>query len=200
MRLAAQRARSQHLVDSGALGLGAFYLRSLCLEFSVGLACAWLTSRPAFVAALRNAAAQWVILLAGLAMFVGGMWAEAHTDAAGIACASGAGAIIIGLILLEQAGRIRVPDALVRVGGASYAIYLVHFSVITLLATVLIRIPAMPMNDAVFLAVAALGVAGGLAFDRLVDQPIQQLLRRKLKPALIGGARPARWTDPEGRR
>lgn len=132
------------------LGLGAFYLRSLCLEFSVGLGCAWLTSRPAFVAALRNAAAQWVILVAGLVTFVGGMWAEVHTGAAGIACATGAGAVIVGLILLEQAGRIRVPDVLVRVGGASYAIYLVHFSIITMLATVLIRVPAMPKTTLCF--------------------------------------------------
>jgi exopolysaccharide production protein ExoZ len=171
--------------SSEALGAGAFYLRSLCLEFSVGLAAAWLLSRPEFVKSLKAAMAQWAVLAVGVIAFVGGISDDAQTSEAGIACAFGAGAIVVGLILLEQAGRIRVPGLLVQLGGASYAIYLVHFSTITLVAVLLVRIPAVPMNDAVFLAVAGIGVAVGLAFDRLVDRPIQRLLQRKLKPMLF---------------
>jgi exopolysaccharide production protein ExoZ len=164
---------------------GGFYLRSICLEFSVGLACAWLLGRPRFVMALHCAVAQRAVLAVGIAIFVGGMWAQVDSIAAGIASALGAGAVIVGLILLEQSGRIHVPPALVQLGGASYAIYLVHFSIITLLATVLVRVPAVPRNDAVYLAVAAFAVTVGLAFHRLVDQPIQRLLQRKLKPMLV---------------
>ena len=79
-----------------------------------------------------------------------------------------------------------MPNILFLLGGASYAIYLVHFSAITLMAVALIRFRLVPMNDAVFLAVAAFGVAAGVAFDRMVDQPLQRLLRRRLKPALVG--------------
>jgi peptidoglycan/LPS O-acetylase OafA/YrhL len=62
----------------------------------------------------------------------------------------------------------------------------VHFSAITLLAVLLSHFRAIPMNDAVFMAGAAFGVTAGIAFDKWVDQPIQRLLRRRLKPALFG--------------
>jgi len=168
------------------LGLGGFYLRSLCLEFSVGLGCAMLVSRPGFVAALQAPTVQWGLVVTGLTSFVGGMMAQDYTGSAGVLCALGAGAIIVGLVLLEQSGRIKVPSVLVLLGGASYAIYLVHFSAITLLAVLLSHFHAIPMNDAVFMAGAAFGVTAGIAFDNWVDQPIQRLLRRKLKPALFG--------------
>jgi peptidoglycan/LPS O-acetylase OafA/YrhL len=98
---------------------------------------------------------------------------------------------------LEQSGRIRVPPILLLLGGASYAIYLVHFSAITLLAVVLIQTHFVPMDHAVFLVAAVFGVAAGVVFDRLVDQPIQRLLRRRLKPALLGVERHARALSPK---
>jgi exopolysaccharide production protein ExoZ len=174
-----------------ALGLGGFYLRSLCLEFSVGLGCALLIRRADFVAAMQVGAAQWVLLATGIAAFVGGMMAETYASSAGVLCALGAGAIIVGLILLEQSGRIRVPDVLVRLGGASYAIYLVHFSAITLFAVLLTHFHTLPMNEAVFVTGAAFGVAAGVAFDQAVDQPIQRLLRSRVKPVLFGVKRQA---------
>jgi exopolysaccharide production protein ExoZ len=170
----------------GALEFGAYYLRSLCLDFGVGLTCAWLIYNAVFVANMQTVRRQWVLLAFGIIAFVVGMMAQTHTRAAGIPCALGAGAIVVGLILLEQSSRIQVPRILLLLGGASYAIYLVHFSAITLTAVALIRFRLAPMNDAVFLAVAALGAAAGVAFDRTVDQPIQRLLRRRLKPVLFG--------------
>ncbi len=59
---------------------GGFYLRSICLEFSVGLACAWLLGRPRFVMALHCAVAQRAVLAVGIAIFVGGMWAQVELD------------------------------------------------------------------------------------------------------------------------
>ena len=168
-----------------ASGLCGFYSRSLCLDFSVGLACAWLVNRSS-VGVTLNAATQWTLLGIGITTFVGGMMAESYIPFAGIPCAAGAGAIITALVLLEKADNILVPNVLVMLGRASYSIYLVHFSVITLIAVGLIRFHALPIKQTGFLAVAMFGIAAGLAFDRFVDQPIQYLLRVHVKPKLFG--------------
>ena len=168
------------------LGMEGYYLRSLCLEFSVGIACAWCVGRPLLVARMHLAVGQWLLLALGLSGFGYGLYIAEYADWAGVPCALGAGAIIVALILLEQSGRIRVPQGLVVLGGASYSIYLVHFSVITVLAMALAHARAIPLSNAVFLAGAAISVAAGVAFDRFIDQPIQRALRRRLKPALLG--------------
>ena len=174
-----------------ALGLGAFFLRSLCLEFGVGLVCAWLMTRPAFVGALRAGGAQWAVLAIGAAAFAGGMSTDPQAAWAGVAFALGSGALVVGLTLLEQFRRIRIPRLLVMLGGASYAIYLVHYSSITLLASAMRRMPRVPLNNAMFLGVAIFSIVAGLGFHYLIDRPIQRLLQRTLKPMLFCGGRPA---------
>jgi peptidoglycan/LPS O-acetylase OafA/YrhL len=88
----------------GALGCGGFYLRSLCLDFGVGLACAWLVCNSGFVTGMRTLTRQWGLLAVGIMTFVGGMMAETHTHSAGIPCALGAGAIIVGLNTIGAIG------------------------------------------------------------------------------------------------
>ncbi len=166
---------------SGAdLGMAGYFLRPICLEFSIGLACAWWLRRPA---GCLHPAVWLAVLAAGLIGFVLGMQEDQSGAAAGMACAPAAGLIILALVRLEQAGHWRAPNLLVRVGGASYAIYLVHFSIITLCAGVLAHL-GMAGSDVACLATAMVGVAGGLVFDRLLDQPIQRWLRR-CKPAIL---------------
>jgi peptidoglycan/LPS O-acetylase OafA/YrhL len=171
---------SPHLME-----LSGFYFRSLCLEFSIGLGCAVLVGSPGFLTVMRHPPIQWGLLSAGVAAFIAGMATDSLTDSAGIFCAIGAGAIIIGLIALEHSGRIKVSNTLVFFGGASYSIYLVHFSAITLFAVLLGHVHALPLNNAVFGLAAAFGVSIGVAFDQLVDRPIQRLLRKRIKPALL---------------
>lgn len=167
---------------SGAdLGLAGYYLRSLCLEFGVGLACAWWLRRSP--SAVTGPSAWFAMLAAGTFSFAAGMSLDRAIGWAGVPCALGAGAIILALVRLEQAGRFRVPDLLVLLGGASYAIYLVHYSAITVLAAVLAR-AGLAITDPLCLACAALGVIAGLAFDRVADRPIQRWLRQR-KVALL---------------
>ena len=104
---------------------------------------------------------------------VAGMFTDNHYSFAGVFCAFGAGGIVLGLILLEHSARIKVPASLVFLGGASYSIYLVHFSAITLFAVVLSHFHA-PLNNLVFAAATTIGLAAGVLFDRIVDQPIQR--------------------------
>ncbi len=169
-----------------ALGLAGFYLRSLCLDFGVGLVCAWLAGRSIIVPRLQLSHAPWILLAAGISGFAIGMAVDPLTTLAGIPCGLGAGAIILALTLLEQAGRIRVADVLVRLGGASYGIYLVHFSAITVLVTLLPRVHVTGMNALLFLACASFGIAAGILFDQAIDQPVQRLLRQRLKPLPFG--------------
>ncbi|WP_158746759.1 acyltransferase [Acidisphaera sp. L21] len=163
------------LTLSGAeLGLAGYYLRSICLEFAVGLGCAWWLRRASNLlpAPVWNA-----VLLTGIGAFVVGMARNDHPEWAGIACALGAGAIVVSLVRLEQAGRIRVPGVLMLLGQASYSIYLVHFSVVTLMAGIVMRLN-LPVTNVLCLACAGCGVLAGVAFDRWLDRPIQQRLQQ----------------------
>jgi exopolysaccharide production protein ExoZ len=156
------------------LGFKGYYLRSIGLEFSVGLACAWWLRRaPGRLSALG----WWVVTASGLASFAAGMALDDSISWSGIPCALGAGALIVSLVRLEQRGQIAVPAVLVMVGGASYSIYLVQYSMITLMAAILVRFH-VHSTDLLCLACAATGVIGGIFFDRMFDRPVQRVLRR----------------------
>ena len=90
-------------VAAWALGgmdtLAAFYLRSICLEFGVGLACAWWLQRPGRSESRLTCAA---LLLAGMLAFVLGVVLDKTVSWSGLACTLGTGAAIIGFVRLEQ--------------------------------------------------------------------------------------------------
>ena len=174
-----------------------FYLSPMSLEFGLGMACAWLVMHRQQVPALARRTLPTLGLLLGVALSVGysvldGRWTglPAVPD---FLIYGGSGALIVtSLALLEMSGRLPSSAILLHLGNASYAIYLVHFSVIMLLSGILQRLKFVPMNNITFIAVAACGVLAGLAFHHFVDQPLQRLLRRA-KPRLLG-------FDPRGRR
>jgi len=162
-------------------GLPNSYVGPLCLEFGVGLACAWWIRRSQ---GAKGPFAWAVLLAAGIVVFVIGMWFDDAISWSGALPALGAGMVIVALVRMEQAGRLRVPNLLVTLGGASYAIYLVHFSIITLFAAALVHW-RVPVTDVLCAAVAASAVIAGLLFDRIVDQPIQRWLRQR-KVEMLG--------------
>lgn len=170
-------------------GLAGFYLKPFCLEFGVGMLCAASVGLAARRPLLQNSAAQWVILLSGVGLFIAGMTAGHDAGRSVLYCGIGSGLIITGLVLLEDHTRIRVPWLLTRIGGASYSVYLVHFSVITLIAALLVRVHWSAFSDPLFALVALIAVAAGIAFDGWVDQPIQRILKQRLKPKLFGPAK-----------
>ena len=164
-------------LDPGFYG---YYFRTICLEFSIGLGCAWWLRRAGTPI---HVAAWWVALAIGIGGLAAGMALSQAIGWPGLLSPLGSGLIILALVRLEQAGRINVPGFLQQLGGASYAIYIVHFSVITVLAAILAHL-RVPVMDWLCLACAATGVVGGLMFDRLLDRPIQRWLRRR-KPAIL---------------
>jgi peptidoglycan/LPS O-acetylase OafA/YrhL len=182
------------------LGVGGFYFTSLCLEFAIGLACTWVVGLTASHKWLLTPALLWSLLPAGAILFVFGMvtrsaergpsmasgagLVEAHTWSINVLCALGSALLIVSLVLLERAGRIGIPRILVFLGDASYSIYIVHFSVITLLVGALVR-HRTPLNDVVCFGVACAAVGAGCAFHILIDKPIQAVLRAKVRPAVV---------------
>lgn len=156
------------------LGFSGYFMRILCLDFVIGLICAWLVQRN-WVEFLPSGI--WLVLLAaGVFCFIIGMHFDATINWATLSCALGSGLIIISLVRLEQMRAFHIPDLLVVIGGASYAIYLVHFSAIHLISVLLRRL-GVPSSDVFYFIYVTVGVVSGLAFDQLVDKPIQLRLR-----------------------
>ena len=163
----------------------AFYLRPITLEFGLGVACAFFVLNRARFGWLT---APWLIasaLALATAIFVGAELVQAYNPS-GVAplpdflVFGGSAAVIVAcLSLLDIGQRIGQPRFLVSLGGASYSIYLVHFSTISLLAAILTKRERIPMNDAVFLSVALIGIVFGIFFHHWIDRPVHRFLRRR---------------------
>lgn len=186
------------------LGPAGFYFTSLSLEFSIGLACTWaLVSGPCNAKCynwLHSQLVLWTLCLVGAVTFMFGMLTKpgaretameagngvmaGHFWSINVPCALGSAILIISLVLLERAGRIKVPKILVFLGNASYSIYIVHFSIVTLVVGLIVRY-RIPLNDIVCIAVAVIGVFVGSMFHIFVDQPLQKILRTKVKPIFV---------------
>jgi exopolysaccharide production protein ExoZ len=161
-------------------GLGDYYFRAPSLDFGVGLLCAWGFRRLSSETMTARAALP--ILILGLFCFAYGMRLDNNPPWDSVLCVIGAAALIVAYVRLEQLQRVWVPEFLVFLGGASYAIYLVHFSIIQLLGTALRRLD-VPNSDLLFFVYVPVAILAGLAFDAWIDKPIQRYLRR-YRPAL----------------
>ena len=90
---------------------------------------------------------------------------------------------LYGAVGLERAGRLSVPNWLFAIGSASYSIYLTHLILLMTIQHFLPRlrglVPLPP--DLVFLLAVAICVIAGVAFSRLVEQPLLRALRDPLR-------------------
>jgi peptidoglycan/LPS O-acetylase OafA/YrhL len=179
--------------------VAAFYLRPICLEFGIGVVSALLLMRGGGLPPV-SAAFQWAGLLGGGAAFAAAMLFETYAGPAklpDLVFGASAGLIVTALVMLESAGHIRVGSRLAALGDASYSIYLVHFSVITLAFAAATRLHHMPRGDLAYLAVALIAVGMGVAFDRVVDRPLRRRLRRA-RVELSSGWRVRELTESVG--
>ncbi len=81
--------------------------------------------------------------------------------------------IVAGALALEPVRSLAPPRALIRLGDASYSVYLCHLPVITLVAAV-----ARSWTGAMFPALAiACALAAGMAFRHVVETPLIAALR-----------------------
>jgi peptidoglycan/LPS O-acetylase OafA/YrhL len=189
------------------LGVLGFYFTSLSLEFSIGIACTYALGFVGMQEWVQKQTILWPICFVGAAMFLLGMSTENrgggvvggndaftnHAWSIDVPCALGAGLLIFSLVLLERSGKLYLPKALIILGSASYSIYIVHYSVVTLLEGIAARYH-VGLNGVICLVVAVLAVIIGSAFHYFVDQPIQGFLRTSIKPFIF----PQQQVIPKG--
>ena len=175
----------------GVLDPPAYYLGAnmMLLQFGAG---AWLARRqqlgrrilPEIGAAL---AAIGVLLLAsqGLTGLRSDLWRP-------LLWGVPAAMIVAGAVALEPLRAIRPPAALLRLGDASYAIYLCHFVAVDLVARAM-----GVLNPWVFVPTAiAASIAAGMAFHRWIERPLIAGARRL--PGLLAFARSEPAAQPIG--
>lgn len=160
---------------------GSFLLSLYNTLFAIGVGCALLVGR-------RRIPGPGLVLGAGLLLVAGGWAAELSWPLPweGLRALYGAASamILLGLVELERSGRLRVPGWCVALGAASYAIYLVHVVVQSFVLNAWFRTTvtqSMP-EWALFAALVALPLIGGLIFHRLVERPMLRLTRRSSPP------------------
>ena len=178
----------------------AYYLRPITLEFGLGVLCAWVVINRARFAPVANAWLSGGALAVAAAVFLGADLVQAYDPAALAALPDflvfgvSAAVIVISLALLDIQRRFRAPRVLVMLGGASYSIYLVHFSTISLLAAFMTKGDRVPMNNGVFLAVALTGIFFGFLIHHWIDRPLHRFLRsreRRSPPPMLATEEPA---------
>jgi peptidoglycan/LPS O-acetylase OafA/YrhL len=169
------------------------YLQPVCLDFCIGMIYALVFMRARKSTPLEPAILFTSLFVGTVAFTVGAAYDTYPMTSSSrlqdvLFFGTSSGLVLTSLVMLESAGRVHVANWLVMLGDASYAIYLVHFSIIGALSRLLLAATKLhrgQINDLTCLAVAAISVAVGVGFYYLVDLPIQRLVR-KTKPWFIG--------------
>lgn len=132
-------------------------------EFMMGIAVAIL---------YRRGIGHWLLLPLSAASVLA--WALGndsgdHSLLIGLACACA----ILQLSLMEKRGTLRVPDALVFLGAASYALYLVHSAVIAMIARVVPTVwPAIVITGTLA------SLAAGIGYYWYLERPLLRAARK----------------------
>ncbi len=177
------------LVGPAALPDGlAFLLSPLHLLFGLGIAAASLGQA-------RTIARPWLLLAAGLAVFLGSgaeeiLLGRLGHDARSLLYGLGAAMAMLAAVTLERRGSLRIPRPLARLGDASYSVYLVHqvaMSALAKVALVVVARIAVP-EGAIFLGLVALSVGCGIAYHLFVEVPLLALVGRRVTAAAAAGA------------
>ncbi len=163
---------------------GLLVFRGFNFDFFFGIATAILLRRrliwqPGMLAAI------------GAALFLAtGLWesfgvAPMHEwPVRNLSYALGSALILYGVATLDAARRTRVPGLALRLGAASYSIYLTHIPVVLVVEFGLRFVtPHVPLPvELAFVLVVASGIIAGTVFSEWVEQPILRWGRRRTAP------------------
>jgi peptidoglycan/LPS O-acetylase OafA/YrhL len=157
-----------------------FVLHPNNLEFFFGMAAMLAVSRiripwPGVLAALGAIA----FLGAGVLENVFDPLGSVHYVAWRFPYGLSAAAVLVGLARCELTQGLSVPPALVFFGSASYAVYLVHQSLMSVLTKAVIQsgMGSILTGNVIWLLLVVVSTALGIGFFLLVDKPLGQLLR-----------------------
>jgi exopolysaccharide production protein ExoZ len=153
-----------------------------------GLACVMLWSGRVLVGSILWAAAILMLLPFGFSqepavspidlefLFgIAGAWclAEARAERPWIGLAF----ILLPIVRLETSGRLKIAAPFILFGNASYAIYLIHLPIMSLL----VRIGRGIDPIALVLLAVCVSAAAGIAYHKLFELPVLNLVRRRLR-------------------
>lgn len=176
-----------------------FFSNDLLCLFAMGAGLAMLCSRSWRLSATQ---ARMVVIAAALAFIALAAWEDwtfpANNRGLCVLLFGGISTMgVLGLTHLEDAGwRPRPDHLLVRLGHASYTLYLIHVAVMSVLGKMvtLLAQHARPFGPAAATTSAILIVAACAMAALLVHRHIEQPIMRKLNQAI------SRWTDPADHR
>jgi exopolysaccharide production protein ExoZ len=142
--------------------------------FGMGMAACWILQRRAIPLPRIVALAGFMLFLSTALADDGDLLPENVLD---LSYGLGSMLMVLGLVELERQGRLYVPRLLQLMGDASYAIYLTHFTVLSLCAKMFIRFGAREMlpDFVSFVLLLVPAILFGIALHLLVERP---LLRR----------------------
>lgn len=152
-------------------------LNSINLEFVFGMVCALLYRKRANF----GEASGWAALAVG-AVIAGGYFFLATGEGADrLIFGLGASFVLLGAVLLEHRVRDRVPPTLVRLGDASYAIYLLHNPLISITSRAAAKIAVVDNwpGSLIFSMMCVIG--SGLLFHACFERPALDFLRRLIR-------------------
>ena len=148
------------------------------LQFFMGMGAALLVRRDRVPAPLTLAGTGAALFLLAMAGDSAGVL-DGFGGLARLAYGLPATMVVAGLAAAEWAGRLAVPGWALRLGGASYSIYLFQFVFIGAAWQAWLRLGLGPWREACFVLLAVAALAGGVAASRLVERPLLDLLRRR---------------------
>jgi peptidoglycan/LPS O-acetylase OafA/YrhL len=153
-------------------------LNPLNLEFVLGMACG-LAYR--WMASMRHApAAACAVLATGAAIATFYFAAFDTLSLDRLWFAVGASLVLLGAVLLEHRFERRIPQALVELGDASYAIYLIHNPVISVTSRVAAKLPVLNVWFVSLAFSMIVIVAAGWLYYRLYERPALVAFRRQV--------------------
>jgi peptidoglycan/LPS O-acetylase OafA/YrhL len=153
------------------------------LEFLFGMAAAW--------GFLHGRLPSQALLLASGSLIIGGFLLLGGSLYSSPVFGLGTALIIAATVRAEAAGRVAVPRILVLLGNASYAIYLVHFPLMSFATWRLDALGAGWLGA--LSALVALSTLAGLAYHLCYEAPALRAARRLISNRQ--GGRPAAGPD-----
>jgi peptidoglycan/LPS O-acetylase OafA/YrhL len=112
-----------------------------------------------------------------------------------LALAFGFAAIVLGSVVFERARPLRIPASLILLGEASYAIYLVHSPVISLMAALNLRFGGNMLPAQLLFCIIVVGsTTAGIVAHFILEKPLLRLMRG-LERSLPAGAAEVRRAE-----
>jgi len=156
-------------------------LNYINLEFLFGMACALLCRRINRFAIVYAAIIGWLALAAGFGCVYCYFLTATGEGPDRLLFGLGASLVMLGMVLFEPKVRDRVPRAFVRLGDASYAIYLIHNPLISLTSRVATHCIIIDQwaGSLIFSMACVIGL--GLLYHVLFEKPVLRFYRQIAK-------------------